>query len=49
MPVNGSWMDGADAAYKSIQKWAKRFDRRFDKIVIVDTYGEYARILNQDN
>lgn len=47
VPVNGSWMDGADAAYESIQKWAKRFDRRFDKIVIVDTYGDYSKALNK--
>ena len=46
VPVNGSWVDGAAAAYECIQKWAKRFDRRFDKIVIVDTYGDYSKVLN---
>ena len=47
VPVNGSRVAGADAAYESIQKWAKRFDRRFDKIVIVDTYGDYSKALNK--
>lgn len=47
VPINGSWVDGAAAVYESIQQWAKRFDRRFDKIVIVDTYGDYSKALTK--
>ncbi len=45
--VNGSSVEGAKCALEAIRAWARRFDRKFDQIVIVDTYGDYAKALNQ--
>lgn len=45
--VNGSSVEGAKCALEAVRAWAQRFDRKFDQIVIVDTYGDYAKALNQ--
>ena len=36
----------ATVAFKTIKLWAKRFDKKFDWIVIVDTYGVYNKVIN---
>lgn len=45
--VNGSTIEGARSTLEAVRAWARRYDRRFDQIVIVDTYGDYAKALNQ--
>ena len=45
--VNGSTIEGAKNALEAVRAWAQRYDRKFDQIVIVDTYGDYAKALNQ--
>lgn len=45
--VNGSTVEGARFAYEAIRTWAQRYDKKFTQIVIVDTYGDYAKILNE--
>ena len=47
--VNGSSVEGARSAYEAVQSWAQRYNRKFDQIVIVDTYGDYAKALDQQN
>ena len=44
--VNGSYVKGAACAYETIVSWAKRNDKKFKQIVIVDIYGDYAKVLN---
>lgn len=43
--INGSTTEGAAFAYETIKLWAKRFDKKYDWIVIVDIYGDYAKAL----
>ncbi len=45
--VNSSTIEGAKSTLEATRAWARRYDRRFDQIVIVDTYGDYAKALNQ--
>jgi hypothetical protein len=45
--VNGSTIEGARSTLEAVRAWARRYDRKFDQIVIVDTYGDYAKALNQ--
>lgn len=45
--LNGDYVAGAAIVLKAVQAWARRYDRRFDQIVIVDTYGDYAKALDQ--
>ena len=47
--VNGSSVEGARSAYEAVQSWAQRYNKKFTQIVIVDTYGDYAKALNQQN
>lgn len=44
--VSNSVAEGAAAAYDAIKLWAKRYDKKFDQIVIVDIYGEYNKVIN---
>ena len=44
--VNGSTIEGARSTLEAVRAWARRYDRRFDQIVIVDTYGDYAKALD---
>ncbi|MCF0186939.1 MAG: hypothetical protein HUJ98_10685 [Bacteroidaceae bacterium] len=43
--IDGSPLDGVAAAYEAIKLWVKRYDKKFDWIVIVDTYGDYCKLL----
>lgn len=45
--VNGSASEGAQTAYDTIMQYAKRYDKRTKSIIIVDTYGDYAKINNK--
>ncbi len=45
--LNGDYVAGAAIVLKTVQSWAQRYNRKFDQIVIVDTYGDYAKALNQ--
>lgn len=45
--VKGSTIEGARSTLEAVRAWARRYDRRFDQIVIVDTYGDYAKALDQ--
>ena len=47
--VNGSSVEGARCAYEALRAWAQRYDKKFTQIVIVDTYGDYAKALDQQN
>jgi hypothetical protein len=49
VPVNGSTIEGARCAYESIMSWALRYNKKFDRIVIVDTYGDYNKVINEKN
>lgn len=46
VPVNGSTIEGAKCAYDSIVSWAQRYNKKFDRIIIVDTYGDYHKVIN---
>lgn len=46
--VDGSTAEGALYAYDAIRSWAHRYNRHLDQIVIVDTYGDYAKALDQN-
>lgn len=46
LTVKGKSMDVASIAYDTIKLWAKRFDKKFDWIVIVDIYGDYNKVIN---
>ncbi len=44
--VNGSTIEGARCAYESIRSWAQRYHKIFNHIIIVDTYGDYNKVIN---
>ena len=44
--IDGSPLYGVATAYEAIKIWAKRYNKKFEWIVIVDTYGEYCKLLN---
>ncbi|MBR5119316.1 MAG: hypothetical protein IK100_11845 [Muribaculaceae bacterium] len=46
VPIGGSYVEGAKIVYETLQKWARRFDKKFNIIVIVDIYGDYSKVLN---
>lgn len=43
--IDGSTQKGAALAYDTIKLWAKRYDKKLDWIVIVDLYGDYAKVI----
>ena len=43
--INDSTIEGAAFAYETIKLWAKRYDKKLDWIVIVDIYGDYAKVI----
>ena len=45
--INGSLTEGAAIVFDTIKSWAKRFDKKFKRIVIVDTYGEYSKVIKR--
>lgn len=45
--IDGSYQKGAKVAYDTIQKWAKRNDKKIELIVINDIYGDYSKIMNE--
>ena len=47
--ISDSPVPGARIAYKTIQEWAKKNTSRFDWIVIIDTYGDYIKVFNQQS
>ena len=46
LTVEGKSKNIAAVAYYTIKLWAKRFDMKFDWIVIVDIYGDYNKVIN---
>ncbi|MBO4821570.1 MAG: hypothetical protein J5548_08915 [Prevotella sp.] len=46
VPVSGSTVEGASCVYEAIKSWAHRYDKKFKWIVIVDTYGDYNKVVN---
>ena len=44
--LNGDYVAGAAIVLKAVQSWAQRY-HHLEQIVIVDTYGDYAKALNQ--
>lgn len=44
--VNGSSIRGAAIVFEAIKSWVKRYSKKIDKIVIVDTFGEYCKVLD---
>ncbi len=47
VPVNGSTIEGARCSYESIKSWAQRYNKKFERIIVVDTYGDYNKVINQ--
>lgn len=47
--LNGDYVAGAAIVLKAVQSWARRYNKKFTQIVIVDTYGDYAKALDQQN
>ena len=45
--LKGSYVEGARVTFVTIKAWAERNRRRFDQIVIVDSYGDYSKVLNE--
>jgi len=44
--IDDSAISGAAVAYDTIKLWAKRYDKKFEWIVIVDIYGDYGKVIN---
>ncbi len=44
--LDGSYIEGAREAYYAVQNWAKRYDRRLERIIIVDIFGDYSKAMN---
>ncbi len=47
--IEGKSKNVAAVAYDTIKLWAKRFDKKFDWIVIVDIYGDYNKVISDRN
>lgn len=43
--LGGSAYDAAAVVYDSIQSWSKRYDKKFEWIVIDDPHGQYAKLV----
>jgi len=44
--IDDSAIRGAAVAYDTIKLWAKRYDKKFEWIVIVDIYGDYGKVID---
>lgn len=44
--INGSSVEAAKVAFDTIKEWVKRNDKKYEWIVIVDTYGDYCKVTN---
>ena len=47
--VDGSTVEGARCTLEIVKAWAQRNNRQFTRIVIVDPYGDYAKVLDNNN
>ena len=47
--VNGSSMHGAKVAYDTVKLWAERYKKNIEWIVVVDTYGDYSKVLGKES
>lgn len=45
--IDDSAIRGAAAVYDTIKLWAKRYDKKFEWIVIVDVYGDYGKVIDR--
>jgi hypothetical protein len=45
--LEGSYVVGARVAYETTKDWARRNDKKLKRIVIVDIYGDYSKVLNK--
>lgn len=45
--VEGSYVEGARAAYNAVLEWAEKNKNRLTKIVIVDVFGDYFKIQHE--
>ena len=48
VPINGSTIEGAKCAYESIMSWTQLYEKKLDRIIIVDTYGNYNMVINDE-
>ena len=45
VPINVSTTKGAAVTYEILKLWAKRYEKKFNKIILVDTYGDYCKVV----
>ena len=45
--IDGSREDGVVATYAAIRKWAARYKKNFNQLVIVDTYGDFGKVIKR--
>ena len=45
--IAGSRENGAVATYEAIRKWATRYKKNFNQLVIVDTYGDFGKVIKR--
>ena len=45
--ITGSRDRGVIATYAALRKWAARYKKNFDQMVIVDTYGDFGKVIKQ--
>ena len=43
----GSTLEGAAPAYSAISQWAARYAKKFKTLILVDTYGDYNKLLHK--
>lgn len=45
--IGGSRERGVEATYAAIILWASRYKKKFEQIIIVDTYGDFGKIISK--
>jgi len=45
--IDDSAIRGAAVALDTLQQWAERYEKKFEWIVVVDTYGNYNKVINE--
>ena len=45
--IEGSRVRGIEATYAAIKLWAERYKKNFQQLVLVDTYGDFGKVINR--
>lgn len=47
--IDGSYVEGARVALETIRTWLSKNEKRIRSVVIVDTYGDYAKAISRES